>query len=160
MIVELVRRDGRVRHYRHGYKPNGKAEPEYTAWLNARARCHNPKSNRFPRYGARGIEMCPRWRNSFLAFLEDVGRKPTPEHTLERRDNNRGYEPGNCYWTTRKKQARNRSTSRFLTVNGRRQTMAAWAEEAGISISVIHSRLKRGWTEEDAVLRPKAGRRH
>ena len=153
-IVNTTNKSG---NYRHGYKAGARGEPEYTAWLNARARCHNPKNGKFPRYGARGIEMCARWRGDFIAFLSDVGRRPSPDHTLERRDNNRGYEPGNCVWASRKKQARNRRTSRFLTVNGRRRTMAEWSEIAGIAAQTIYARLKMGWTEEDAIMRPLRG---
>jgi len=77
-------------------------------------RCHNPNNPGYYKYGGRGIKVCDRWRESFVHFLEDVGRKPSPELTLERIDNNKNYEPGNVCWATYTKQAENRrSGSRY-----------------------------------------------
>lgn len=144
----------RVGNYRHGFKTTGKYTPEYAAWNSMRARCHNHKNPRFKTYGARGIEVCARWRRDFLSFLGDVGRRPSPDHSIERRDNNRGYEPGNCVWATRKRQARNRSSSRIIEAFGKSQPSAAWAEEYGITQAALHARLKLGWSPEDAISRP------
>jgi hypothetical protein len=82
--------------------------PEYNAWNNAIDRCHNPDHKGFKYYGGRGITVCQEWRESFETFLEHIGPKPDPKLTLDRIDNNRGYEPGNVRWATPKQQANNR----------------------------------------------------
>lgn len=95
---------------KHGDKPKvHPVAPEYTAWLNMITRCENPKHNRWQHYGGRGITICERWRNSYEAFLADVGRKPTPGHSLDRYpDNDGNYEPSNVRWATDIQQANNK----------------------------------------------------
>jgi hypothetical protein len=82
--------------------------PEYNAWCMMRARCGNPKNNSYHNYGGRGIKVCERWASSFESFLADVGRKPSPKHSLDREENNGDYEPGNVRWSTRRTQTLNR----------------------------------------------------
>lgn len=85
--------------------------PEYVNWQGMKARC-NDFSN--PNYGGRGITVCERWKSSFKNFLEDMGPKPSPEHSLERLDYNGNYGPDNCIWATPEEQARNKRTVREL----------------------------------------------
>lgn len=75
-------------------------------------RCTNKKQVSWKNYGARGITVCARWRKSFLSFLLDIGRKPSGRHTLDRKDGDGNYEPGNCKWSTRHQQALNRRPHR------------------------------------------------
>lgn len=95
------------------------------------ARCTRQSSNRFESYAGRGITVCERWLASFEAFLADMGECPDGM-SIERIDNDRGYEPGNCRWATVKEQARNRRSSVFVEHNGERLTIAEWAERYGI----------------------------
>lgn len=102
----------------------------YVCWQEAKKRCHSPNHTRFLEYGARGIAVCERWRDSFENFLEDMGECP-PGMTLERRDNSIGYEPGNCEWATRERQAQNRGWNK-MDANRVREMRAR--AEAGESI--------------------------
>lgn len=85
---------------------------EYVAWLRMNQRCNCPGHDSYPHYGGRGIAICERWR-TFENFLEDMGPKPSPKHSLDRRDVNGNYEPGNCRWATSAEQARNKRTTKL-----------------------------------------------
>lgn len=84
------------------------ATPEYRSWQMMKNRCRNPKAHDWKYYGGRGIRISAEWCASFEAFLRDMGRRPTPKHTLERLDSGGNYHAGNCVWATRAEQARNR----------------------------------------------------
>ena len=110
--------------------------------------------SKYIKYRERGISVCEEW-HGYVAFKAwAMANGYADDLTIDRIDNDGNYEPSNCRWTTKKEQARNRRTSRVLTVSGRAQTMAAWAEETGISSSTISTRLHRGWSPERAVSAP------
>lgn len=130
----------------------------YKTWLAMIDRCTKPEHPAFHRYGGRGITVCPEWTASFLDFLEHVGQPPTPRHELDRRDNNRGYEPGNVRWVTPKENALNRSTNHIVTVGGIAKTIREWSDETGLKFTTISMRLRRGWTPEAAIKRATVNR--
>lgn len=82
--------------------------PEYNTWMAMKNRCLYPTSQSYVRYGGRGITVCKRWLQSFPAFLSDMGRKPSPKHSIDRIDNDLGYMPSNCRWATPSQQSLNR----------------------------------------------------
>ena len=157
-MVDLIPPSPKARRYRHGYKTAGSYSTEYAIWNGMRSRCGNPNNPTFQRYGARGIKVCPAWTEDFMNFLRDMGRRPSPDHTLDRIDNDGNYEPGNCRWATRQEQCRNRRSSKFLTIGSETKTQAEWAQEAGIRQGTIYERLKLGWSPEKAVTTPVRGK--
>lgn len=105
-----------ARSIKHGHTTSRKHSTTYASWAHMVDRCCNEKHPRFSDYGGRGITVCERWRESFAAFLEDMGEKPLEKHrrfTLERRDNEKDYEKANCYWADYKTQANNRRKRRW-----------------------------------------------
>lgn len=127
--------------------------PEYLTWKHMLHRCRSSEPQKARTYRNRGISVCPQWKKSYPAFLSYIGRKPSPDCTLDRIDNERGYEPGNVRWATQKEQANNRRDS-LLTVRGVTLTRNAWSKKFGVPQSIIKSRLNFGWRPEDAVKKP------
>lgn len=128
---------------------------EYSSWSSMIQRCTNPKLKCYRHYGGRGIGVCGRWRASFKAFLEDMGPKPDGVRTIERIDNQRGYEPGNCKWATMVEQRHNRIDPTGLEAFGERLTLDGWSRRFGISRQSIRIRLRKGLSPEEAVSSPK-----
>lgn len=116
--------------------------PEYSVWKGMRARCNNKGHLAYKNYGARGISVCERW-NVFANFLADMGLRPTPHHTIERKNNHGNYEPGNCKWDTQQNQCRNFRRNRLVTWNGETKCVAEWAELTSLRPGLIISRLNK-----------------
>jgi len=123
---------------------------EYKAWKSMRKRCNNVDSPDYPRYGGRGIKVCDSW-NVFKNFIDDVGVRPSKNHSLDRNNNNGDYEPSNCSWVTKKEQANNTRRNRKITVNGVTKNICQIAEDLHISASNIYRRLNDGLSDYDAV---------
>lgn len=116
------------------------ATPEYRSWMGMNSRCYLKTTKGYHRYGGRGITVCDRWRYSFVNFLADMGTKPSPNHSIDRVNNDGNYEPGNCRWATRKEQNRNRCTTVFITIGSLSQSVSEWSRNIGISKSTIMNR--------------------
>lgn len=127
-------------HVKHGHARKGLTSPEYNSWAGIKNRCTHPSHKDYPHYGGRGIDMCNRWRESFEAFLQDMGRRPGPGYTIDRIDNDGHYEPGNCRWADHAEQVSNRSIS--VKIDGK--TLRQIAADSGLSYSLVHGRYYSG----------------
>lgn len=128
--------------------------PTYRSYTSMITRCYREIDQAYPNYGGRGIKVCDRWLESFENFLADMGLRPA-DKTLDRKDPNKGYEPGNCRWATRKEQSETRRDSIFLEHNGRRMSLKDWAAEVGINYPTLHHRVaKLKMSPEEALTRP------
>lgn len=114
----------------------------YRVWQSAVQRCHNPRSQAFKNYGARGIKVCERW-HTFESFLADMG-EPAPGLTLERKNNDGGYEPGNCRWATQREQARNRRSNVLYESEDGLMCIRDLSESSGVPYNTLRARLLRG----------------
>lgn len=133
-------------------RTHGKSKTsEYHVWRGIIERCCNVSSRDFPTWGGRGITVCSRWRDSFQSFIDDMGPRPNQTYTIDRIDNNEGYNPGNCRWATKTEQGRNRRTNFVIEFGGVSKTLIEWSESTGFSRVVIADRLHRGWDVESAM---------
>lgn len=137
-------RKGKPKHSMHG-------TPEYNSWCQMRYRCYRQSRPDFRHYGGRGIVVCDRWRESFQAFFDDMGRRPSPRHSLDRIDCDGDYCPSNCRWSTQREQTRNQRRTHWITYGGQTKCMADWAEERGMSYTKLRRRLNLGWSAERAL---------
>jgi hypothetical protein len=103
----IRREKTKARRTVHGESGSALNTPEYRTWKNMRRRCRDPRSNRWALYGGRGIKVCEDWDTNYAAFPADMGRRPSPKHSIDRKDNNGNYEPGNCRWATAAEQRAN-----------------------------------------------------
>lgn len=124
--------------------------PEYTSWKAMEHRCQNPLASHFGLYGGRGIKVCERW-SKFEHFLEDMGKRPTPQHSLDRINPDGHYEPGNCRWASKKEQSYNRRDNAVFTAHGVTKHVREWAKDLGLGINAIPARIKNGWDPVMAV---------
>lgn len=106
---------------------------EYNSWRAMIERCYNPKHKYYKNYGGRGISVCDRWRESYKNFLQDMGRAKTVEHSLDRKDNNIGYEPSNCRWATKQEQCDNKRSNIIFKYNNETLTASQIRRKFNIS---------------------------
>jgi len=150
---------------KHGMAPkHGPRKNIYRRWQHMIQRCHNVNDRDFPRYGARGVAVCDRWRfgdgetSGFTNFINDMGEPPNNAHSIDRLDVNGPYSPGNCRWATAKQQARNRTRNTYVEAFGLLKTQAEWCEKYGLSHQCFRHRLRSGMTAEEALTRPVKSR--
>lgn len=125
----------------------------YNVWSTMKTRCNNPNNRDYKYYGLRGIKVCPSWL-TFKPFLSWATKKGYKQGlTIDRINGNGNYSPKNCRLVTQKEQCNNTSYNVFITHNGKKQTMAQWAKETGISFTGIRLRLLKGLSPAQ-ILKP------
>ena len=125
---------------KHGMK----GTREYRIWTGMKSRCHNPNSKDYARYGGSGITVCKDWRNNFESFFKHMGKCPSSNHSIDRIDNKKGYEPGNVRWADSLQQGRNKRNATYVTDGEKVYRINEVASMMGITRGAAHLRLKRG----------------
>lgn len=124
---------------------------EYRVWNSMRSRCTDQRHPRYANYGGRGIEVCARW-SAFSVFIADMGKAPSEKHSIDRIDNDAGYEPLNCRWATRDQQARNTSRTKRVTIGSETLCVKDWAARVGVSERAFAKRVACGWPQSRLLL--------
>lgn len=126
----------------------------HRAWGAMHTRCNNPNYEQWHNYGGRGISVCERW-SSFEDFAADVGEPPAAHYSLDRINNERGYEPGNVRWATARQQSRNRRGLIAVEYDGRTMCLTEACEAVGLGLHTVYTRMFRhGWSAERALTTP------
>lgn len=112
---------------------------ENRIWRGIKDRCYNPNRPEYPLYGGRGITMCDEWKNDFTAFYRDMGVRPSPDHSVERKDTNGDYEPSNCRWATRIEQQNNMRGNVKVEYNGEVLTLGQLWRKTDVCRSTFYS---------------------
>lgn len=152
--------DVRAAAITHGAARTGAFAPTYRSWRNMLTRGRNPNINRAERYVLRGITVCDDWLpgvdgKGYERFLAYAGERPSPQHSIDRIDNDRGYEPGNVRWVVQSQQTRNQRRNKMVQYQGQLMTLVDAAEKSGIKYQVIRDRIRLGWPPEKWFL-PRA----
>jgi len=140
-------------NYRHGECVGGTSKL-YQIHKEIVRRCTCPAHKRYADYGGRGIDVDPRWVADVQVFISDVGERPSSKHSLDRKNNSKGYWPDNVRWATQTEQANNTRMNRVLTCEGVARTLSQWAAHLQVPVTSIHWRLQNGWGEERALTTP------
>lgn len=126
----------------HPTKHNATGTPEFMAWTSIKQRCGNIKNPSYKNYGGRGIKVCAEWEDSFSLFISDVGKRPSDKYSIDRIDNDKGYNKDNCKWSLRSEQNRNHRRNRWITYNGETLCITDWAKKIGITQHALQARFK------------------
>jgi hypothetical protein len=136
---------------------NGRGNvPEYQAWAQCIQRCTNQKHPQYPDYGGRGITVDPTWLGpeGYVSFLIDMGRRPSEKHSLDRRDNSKGYSPENCRWATLVVQNNNQRSTVWVTHEGQTRQLKEWLEIKQLNARTFYNRVEKGLTPQQALSKP------
>lgn len=147
------------RNRRRTARTDASHTPEYLAWQAMLRRCYDPNDPAYTRHGGRGVTVHETWRNSFLAFLRDVGARPSAKHVLDLWPNPDGhYEPGNVRWAKAKESARRGAL--VVTIDGVTKSIADWAREIGVSRRSLWKQIQKGTPPVETVRAARARSRH
>lgn len=136
----------------HGEDIGGKPTTELKTYRNIKRRCYDKNCDDYKNYGFRGITLCPRWLESYENFLNDMGRKPTPKHTIERLNVDGPYSPENCVWLEKKLQNKNTRRSHCVEINGEKMIVSDAIKKYGVPKTVFYRKLKEGIPAEQIIL--------
>ena len=134
--------------------------PEWTAWQNMKRRC-DPNGSRKNEvtWRRKGIKVCDEWLHDFMAFFDHIGKRPSANHSVDRIDNTKDYQPGNVRWATASEQVENRDVTKRLTFNGDTLTITQWAKKTGLQRRQIYARIfVEGWSIAEALTTPPLSR--
>lgn len=144
---------------RHGHTRKGHIHQDYHIWIGMKTRCLNKNSRLYKNYGGRGIKICERWLESngigFINFIADMGPRPSLSYSLERVNNNGGYNPGNCKWATNSEQANNKRTNKRIIYGGESFTVAQFSRKVNLIPSNVARSLRLGYSPEEIVKRSR-----
>jgi len=129
----------------------------YNIWVLVRKRCYNPRCDKYKYYGGKGITVCTEWLNSFESFRDWALANGYENHlTIERTNNDLGYEPTNCKWVTAAEQKLNMTSNVNLTAFGETKTVSQWADDkrCPVSANTLYQRVEKNWPHEKAITKP------
>lgn len=132
---------------------NDSYSPEYRAWYHMKARCYNMKNKGYKIYGGRGIKVCDRWLHSYENFLHDMGRRPSINHSIDRKDVDGNYSPENCRWATAKQQRENTRSIIKVDFNGEQVCLKRWAEHNNVKYKRAFYWFKKGYSTDQILTR-------
>lgn len=124
---------------------------EYKSWQKMKERCLNPNIERYPQYGGRGIKVCNRWLNSFENFYEDMGDRPSKDHSLDRKDVNGDYTPDNCRWITNQEQHYNKTNTLYVEYNGNKKSLSEMCKMYNLNYKSTWKKYNKGTTFEEIL---------
>lgn len=145
----IARRNYGELHTTHGMSHTR----QYRIWQGLKTRCSNPADHTFKQYGCRGISYPGKWE-TFEGFWDDMAEGYSDDKTIDRRNSSASYSKRNCHWVSYQGQNRNKSDNHLLTLKGKTQCVAAWAEEVDIPQTTIYNRKARGWSDEKTLTLP------
>ena len=128
----------------------------YNIWKNMRQRCTNPNTPAYKNYGGRGIQICPEWNDAKVFYNWAMANGYSDDLSIERKDVNKGYNPQNCTWATRKEQNRNTRQNKYIKLFGETKTLADWIDDERVSVNraAYYKRIEAGYSVERALLKP------
>lgn len=134
--------------------------PTHRTWSRIKNRCYNLNYEHYKDYGGRGITVCDRWKDSYIAFKQDMGEKPDRNSSIERIDVNSGYSKTNCKWASALEQGRNKRNNKLLKAYGCTLTLSVWCEALEIPRHRVSWRLRKGYSDHDSLFMVKRINQH